>query len=92
MNCAEKIEAIFDGEFVDSVPFALKSLKTAIVPAGAVAGASEPKIMESGRSLVNKYTKPHVTINVINTCTINIMTICLPILFKKGKEKLNPII
>ena len=24
MNCAEKIEAVFDGEFVDAVPFALK--------------------------------------------------------------------
>ncbi len=28
MNCAEKIAAIFDGEFVDKVPFALKGWRT----------------------------------------------------------------
>ena len=28
MSCAEKIEAIFDGKFVDTVPFALKGWRT----------------------------------------------------------------
>ena len=75
-----------------SLPFALRSLKTAIVPAGAVAGAREAKIMDNGMFFVNKYVNNHTEMEVTITSTINIIKIFFPIFLRKAKEKLRPTI
>ena len=46
MNCAEKIDAIFDGKFVDTVPFALKGWR---IPRGEMAEI----LLKEGMCIIN---------------------------------------